>query len=296
MSTWRARVADQTSTKAYLRLGSYQDGDKDEVASKFPGDITNQNGVLLTTTGHSYFYAEKDINVGTKGDLSLVTGTFGTDTDCALRVNALGTFTYNPGDSGETTGQSLTVKGSGVTFNAVTASANAKPAAGKALTFYAEDKIVTKSDGMTKFHAGVNVSVTNKTESTYGSQTHQFNLGFVSKFVFGGATAIVPGPNTASVIGLRLAARAKDWKVSVMDFSYNNMKNEIALASQENSGIGSFIVSLFSFYGACVQEKVFTENKQKPLGNETKGASLGFRMARAMQKGVSSRTGVQNTM
>ncbi|WP_018699484.1 hypothetical protein [Amorphus coralli] len=304
MPTLRKWTSDAGETTAYLRLGAYVATEETLEPKQYSGDFSDSDGLMMATTGDLYLDADQAINVEIKGDLAVKIGTFSSDTDKDLRIDVLegsatehtsynryGSYTYTT-----YSGESGTFKGDSVAFNAVTDASTAKTAESGELMLHASDKIIINSGGMSKFVAGGDVKVTNKSESTYGSNKLQFNLGFVNSIVFGMQAKIVAGLYMSAMVGLRTQIRPLDWKISGNDFAYCFGKNEMVLFKQDNEGFGAFLIGCFSIAGSIFQKKSFARQTQKTLGNESKGSKLGMKLAGIKSNTVASNTGIANNM
>lgn len=300
MRKWTADGSDRTN---YLRLGTYLPDEDALKPSQYAGTFSQSDGVLMATTGDWYLQTDKAIDIEIQGDATVHIGNFSTDTDKYLKIDVLegnattSTYTDSNGYSHSSTsysGESGTLKGSGVALNAVTDASTAAAATAGKLMLNAADKIIINSDGMSKFTAGVNVSVKNKSESTYGSNTLQFNLGFVNSIVFGMQAKIVAGLYMSAMVGIRIQIRPLDCKISGNDFSYCLGKNEFIGYKSENQGMVAFLLGCTAFVGVAAQKKSLAKSKQKVLGNKTKGSSLALRMAGVKSSTVSSNMGVSN--
>ena len=303
MTSMRKWTEDGGKTTNYLRLGAYLPDEDALKPSQYTGTFSTSDGILMATTGDWYVQTDKSIDIEIKGDATVHIGDFATDTDKTLKIDVLegkattSTYTDANGFTHSSTaysGESGTLKGSSIALNAVSDASTGKTAADGTLMLNASDKIIINSDGMSKFTAGVNVSVKNKNNSTFGSNALQFNLGFVNSVVIGMQGKIVTGLNTGAMVGLRSAFRLHDSKITVNDASFCFGKNEIVLFKKENTGMKGFLIGCTAFVGAIAQRSSMTKVSQQTLGNKSEGGSVRLRMAGVKSKTLSSRMGVSN--
>lgn len=305
MTSLRKWTQDGATRTAFLRLGSYGADEASLKPAHYGGTFSASSGVLLATTGDWYLSTDEAIDIEIKGDLTVTIGDFAANDDRTLTIDVLegqATTETRMGNDGTRytvttySGQSGTMKGANVALNAVSDAATAKTAGAGELVLYASDKIVADSGGMTRFTAGVDVSVKNKRESTYASNKLEFNMGFVNSIVFGLQAKIVAGLYTSAMVGIRTQIRPLDCKVSGNDFSYCLGKNELVLFKQENEGFRAFLLGCFNVVGAAFQEKSAVRQSQKTLGADSKGSSLGLKLAGVKSKTIGANTGVSNSM
>lgn len=305
MTTMRKWTEDGGKKSAYLRLGSYLADEDALKPSQYSGDFSKSDGVFMATTGDWYLQTDDAVDIEIKGDATVHIGDFATDSDTYLKIDVLEgkatTSSYTDGygmthTSTSYSGQSGTLKGSSVALNAVPATATAETAAAGTLMLNASDKIIINSGGMSKFTAGKDVKVKNKSESTYGSNKLQFNLGFVNSIVFGMQAKIVTGLYMSAMVGLRTQIRPLDWKISGNDFAYCLGKNEMVLFKNENEGMTAFLLGCTAFVGVAAQKNSLTKTTQKVLGNKSEGAGLALRVAGVKSSTLSSNTGIRNTV
>ncbi|MGX1308833.1 hypothetical protein AB7M35_003591 [Amorphus suaedae] len=304
MSSMRKWTEDGGKTTAYLRLGNYLPDEDTLKPSQYTGTFSASDGILMATSGDWYLKTDKAIEVELQGDATLHIGDFATDTDKHLKIDVLegdktvSRYTDANGFTHTTTtfsGESGTLKGSSVALNAVTDATSGKTAPTGTLVLNASDKIIVNSDGMSRFTAGVDVAVKNKTTSTFGSNVLQFNLGFVNSIVIGMQGKIVTGLNTGAMVGLRSAFRLHDSKITVNDATFCYGKNEIVLYKKENTGMKGFLIGCTAGVGAIFQYKSMTKTSQQTLGNKSEGGSVRLRMAGVKSKTLSSSMGVRNS-
>lgn len=261
MATWRTSAPSSSTHFSYLRLGTYVDDESALAPSQYPANsFSGTDGILMSTTGDVYISAEP-VDIEIQDDVTILVGDYSSDTDKDLQMDVL--------DGGN----AATFKGSGISFSAVSDQNNQKDVVTNELILYSADKMTIDASGQFKLHASGNVSVTNKESTEWNSTEQSFTMGFVNSIISGMQMKIVPGLYCSSMTGLRIQIRIDDHKISLLDISYNNVKNELVGKKTEFKGVAGVAAAVFSGAGLIAYNLGVSETKKDTTKTEAKGVS-----------------------